>query len=214
MGSAQEPLGKRVEFAARVVREVDSKSIIVAEEWANELDVARLIETINEIILGYQIAVGKVLGKSFAGLTQQLLNSVGDLLAASVPEAATEEKLPELIKKALKRAGIARSIDVTEEPPRKKAGLLLRRVRVVIRGSLFSPAYRSLLEMGYKEFPLSPEALLAASVARAYIKKRNPAARINVHARLNDEETIEVMVEEVQPLTMYRDVEVKAVAGL
>ncbi len=166
----------------------------------------RLIMSINAIVLGYSLAIGKTLGKSFTGMGQLLLNEVGDTLADMVDgilgEAKyTNENLIELIKRGLEESGIARNVVVKEEPPVEKHGAYLRRIRIIIKDSLFKPIYGVLLKRGYREFPLSPEAMLAAAIVRRILREKKKDARLKVRAKLmEDGETLEIAIEELPSL--------------
>ncbi len=166
----------------------------------------KLIMSINAIVLGYSLVIGKTLGKSFTGMSQLLLNEVGDTLAEMVDEIVgrasySSENLAELIKRGLEESSIARNVVVEEQPPVEKHGVYLRRFRITIKDSLFKPIYGVLLKRGYQEFPLSPEAMLVAAIVRRILRKKKKDARLKVHAKLmEDGETLEIAVEELPSL--------------
>lgn len=76
--------------------------------------------------------------------------------------------------------------------------------KLYIKGSLFAPVHKILIDRGLKEFPLSPEGLLAASIVRRVLRERkdgNTKARINVNTKLPvNGETLIVEIKEVGSL--------------
>jgi len=187
------------EEVAEMAHVLGVRAMALNEELKGELEIPRLLATINAIIAGYQISVGKTLGKSFTGLTQHLVNEVGDLIVATT-NVVDSDSLAKAIERALRESGVARQVEVVEEEPRRLGGRLMRRIRVVVRDSIFRPVYTLLLRKGYSEFPLSPEAVVAASVARSYMQRRRSGARVNVHARIVDDNTLELNVTEISAL--------------
>ena len=189
------------------------------EEWAvdeivkgvGEMDTGwrrldRVIMALNTIVLGYQVVIGKTLGKSFGGMTQMLLREVGDLLSDLVDELVggleySEENLAEAIKRSLLETGIAREVEVEELPAEVRHGHRLRRFSVRVRDSIFKPIYQVLVKRGYTEFPLSPEGMLIAAVVLKVLRKSNKDARLNMHAVLprSDEEHLEIVIEQIEP---------------
>jgi len=166
-----------------------------------------VINVVNLVVMGYQVVIGKVLGKSYGGMTQLLLNEVGDMLSEMVDELTKgklvydADNLAETIKASLMELGIASNMEVEELPPEEKHGRVLRRYRVIIRDSLFQPIYRVLLKKGYTEFPMSPEGLLIAAIVRRVLREKQANARVNMKARLMDDgETLEVYIEQIAPL--------------
>ncbi len=170
-------------------------------------DKAVVINVINLVVMGYQVVIGKVLGKSYGGMTQLLLNEVGDMLSEMVDELTKgklvydADNLANTIKASLVELGIAKNVEVEELPPEEKHGRMLRRYRVVIKDSLFQPIYRVLLKKGYTEFPMSPEGLLIAAIVRRVLREKQADARVNMKAKLmEDGETLEVHIEQITPL--------------
>ena len=166
----------------------------------------RVLMAVNTIILGYQVVIGKTLGKSFGGMTQMLLREVGDMLSDLVDEIVggldySEEHLAEAIKRSLKETGIAKEVEVEELPAEVKHGRRMRRFRVSIRDSMFKPIYAILVKYGYTEFPLSPEGMLVAAVVLKILRKSNKDAKINMRAVLprSEEEHLEIILEQVEP---------------
>lgn len=178
------------------VREMDT-------EWRN---VDHVIMTVNTIVLGYQVVIGKTLGKSFGGMTQMLLREVGELLSEVVDNLVggldySEENLAEAIKRSLLETGIAKKVEVEELPAEAKHGRKMRRFRIRIEDSIFKPIYEVLVKKGYVEFPMSPEGMLIAAVVLKVLKKSNKDARVGMHARLpkSDEEFMEITIEQIEP---------------
>ncbi len=167
-----------------------------------------VIMAVNAILLGYQVVIGKTLGRSFGGMTQMLLREVGDLLSEMVDKLTgdgvkyTEENIKEAIRRSLVETGIAKEVEVEELPPEEKHGALLRRFRVRVKDSMFKPIYQILVQKGFTEFPLSPEGMLIAAVVLRILKKSNKDARLNMKAKLpsSDEEDLEIELEEIRPM--------------
>jgi hypothetical protein len=175
----------------------------VDTEWR---DMNRILMTINAIVLGYQVVIGKTLGKSFGGMTQMLLREVGDLLSDLVDRLVndieySEEKLAEAIEKSLVATGIAKEVRVEELPSEVKHGHVSRRFSIKIADSIFKPIYKVLTNHGYKEFPLSPEGMLVAAVILKVLKQSNKNAKLNMKARLptSEEDALEIIVEQIIP---------------
>lgn len=167
-----------------------------------------VIMAVNAILLGYQVVIGKTLGRSFGGMTQMLLREVGDLLSEMVDKLTgdgvkyTEENIKEAIRRSLVETGIAKEVEVEELPPEEKRGALLRRFRIRVKDSMFKPIYQILVQKGFTEFPLSPEGMLIAAVVLRILKKSNKDARLNMKAKLpsSDEEDLEVELEEIRSM--------------
>ena len=167
-----------------------------------------VIMAINAILLGYQVVIGKTLGRSFGGMTQMLLKEVGDLLSEIVDKLTgdgveyTEENIKEAIRRSLVETGIAKEVIIEELPPEEKHGALLRRFRIRVKDSMFKPIYSILVQKGFTEFPLSPEGMLIAAVVLRILKKSNRDARLNMKAKLPraDEEDLEIVLEEIRPM--------------
>ncbi|WP_317895373.1 hypothetical protein [Pyrofollis japonicus] len=172
-------------------------------EWR---DINRVLMTINAIVLGYQVVIGKTLGKSFGGMTQMLLREVGNLLSDIVDQLVgdieySEEKLVEAIERSLVATGIAKDVKVEELPSEVKHSYVLRRFSIKITDSIFKPIYKVLSKYGYKEFPLSPEGMLVAAVVLKVLKQSNKSAKLNMKARLptSEDEALEIIVEQIIP---------------
>jgi len=167
-----------------------------------------VIMAVNAILLGYQVVIGKTLGRSFGGMTQMLLREVGDLLSEMVDKLTgdgvkyTEENIKEAIRRSLVETGIAKEVEVEELPPEEKRGAPLRRFRIRVKDSMFKPIYQILVQKGFTEFPLSPEGMLIAAVVLRILKKSNKDARLNMKAKLpsSDEEDLEVELEEIRSM--------------
>jgi len=166
----------------------------------------RVIMAMNTIVLGYQVVIGKTLGRSFGGMTQMLLREVGDLLSDLVDQVVegieySEEKLAEAIRRSLLETGIARMVEVEELPAEVRQGRRLRRFRVRVRDSIFAPIYQVLVKRGYTEFPLSPEGMLIAAVVLKALRGSGRDVRLNMRAVLprSEEEHLEVIVEQIEP---------------
>ncbi len=167
-----------------------------------------VIMAVNAILLGYQVVIGKTLGRSFGGMTQMLLKEVGDLLSEIVDKLTgdgveyTEENIKEAIRRSLVETGIAKEVIIEELPPEEKHGALLRRFRIRVKDSMFKPIYSILVQKGFTEFPLSPEGMLIAAVVLRILKKSNRDARLNMKAKLPraDEEDLEIVLEEIRPM--------------
>jgi len=168
--------------------------------------VDRVIMAVNTIVLGYQVVIGKTLGKSFGGMTQMLLREVGELLSEVVDNLVggldySEENLAEAIKRSLVETGIAKKVEVEELPAEIRHGRKMRRFRIRVEDSLFRPIYEVLVKKGYVEFPMSPEGLLIAAVVLRVLKKSGKDAKVNMKAVLprSEEEDLEITIEQIEP---------------
>ena len=149
----------------------------------------RMIPLMNALITGYSMALAKTLGSGAGAMTQILLTEVGEVLSAMVDEilgsrqAAYElENVEELLRNAFLELGIAENIKIEKE---MKNNMLI--YRLYIDNSLFSPVHKILVDRGLKEFPLSPEGLLSASIVWRVLRERtggDAKARVNVTTKL------------------------------
>jgi hypothetical protein len=149
----------------------------------------RIIPLMNSLVTGYSIALAKTLGSGAGAMTQILLTEVGEVLSAMVDEilgskqASYElENVEELLRNAFLELGIAEDIKIEKET---KNNMLI--YRLYINNSLFSPVHKILADRGLKEFPLSPEGLLSASIVRRVLRERtggDTKARVNVTTKL------------------------------
>ncbi|ACX72361.1 conserved hypothetical protein [Methanocaldococcus vulcanius M7] len=167
----------------------------------------RMIPLMNSLITGYSIALAKTLGSGAGAMTQILLSEVGEVLSAMVDEILGNdqvnyemENVEELLKNAFLELGIAKDIKIEKE---KKDNMVI--YKLYIKGSVFAPVHKILIDRGLKEFPLSPEGLLSASIVRRVLREReggNVKARINVNTKLpiEDGETLIVEIKEVEKL--------------
>ena len=163
-----------------------------------------VINVVNLVVLGDQVVIGKVLGKSYGGMTQLLLNEVGDMLSELVDELTKDklvynaDNLTDTIKASLVELGIAKNVEVEELPPVEKHGKIMKRYRVVIKDSLFKPIYGVLVKKGYREFPMSPEGLLIAAIIRRILRDKQENARVNMRVNLSEDgERLEVIIEQI-----------------
>jgi len=164
----------------------------------------RMIPLMNSLITGYSIALAKTLGSGAGAMTQILLSEVGEVLSAMVDEILGNdqvnyemENVEELLKNAFLELGIAKDIEIEKE---KKDNMII--YKLYIKGSVFAPVHKILIDRGLKEFPLSPEGLLSASIVRRVLREREKGARINVNTKLpvEDGETLMVEIKEVEKL--------------
>jgi len=156
-------------------------------DWIKNIKPEDAVAALNAIALGYQLVISRTLGPSFQGMTQLLVAELGSVLDElfKVEGGRLEEKL----RNTLTRAGMARDVEVSTNGDE---------VRLVIRDSLFSPLYRVLLRRGEREFNMSPEALLAASIVAREATTNGAKPRVAVKTRLLDERTLEVTIRVVR----------------
>jgi len=169
----------------------------------------RMIPLMNSLVTGYSIALAKTLGSGAGAMTQILLSEIGEVLSAMVDEilgsgqASYElENVEELLKNAFLELGIAKDVKIEKNI---KDNMVI--YKLYIKGSLFAPVHKILIDRGLKEFPLSPEGLLAASIVRRVLRERkdgNTKARINVNTKLPvNGETLIVEIKEVYNLSTF-----------
>ncbi|WP_457550247.1 hypothetical protein [Archaeoglobus sp.] len=137
-------------------------------------DVNKVTSLMNTLVAGYSIALEKVLGNYAGAMTQLLLTEVGDVLSAMVDEILGCEQLSYesenrtvLIEKALKELGIAKDVKVISETSDEH-----EKHKILIKDSIFYPVHRILVDRGLREFPLSPEGLLCAAIARRVLREK------------------------------------------
>ena len=172
---------------ARLIREASAGN---GTSWIREVPHEKLVAAINLVVAGYQIALSRVLGNGFTGLNQLLIRELGEYVRALAGDAGCGGSGPERIRRALAGSGIAR--DVSVEPIVESGSIV--GYRVTVRGSLFSPLYRILLQRGMKQFPLSPEAMLVAAVTAA---STGDSVRVNVDTTILDEDTLVIEVRRI-----------------
>jgi hypothetical protein len=166
----------------------------------------RMIPLMNSLVTGYSIALAKTLGSGAGAMTQILLSEVGEVLSAMVDEILGSkqvsyelENVEELLKNAFLELGIAENVKIEKDVKEN-----MRIYKLHIKGSLFVPVHKILIDRGLKEFPLSPEGLLSASIVRRVLRERtggDTKARVNVNTKLPvDGETLIVEIKEVSSL--------------
>ena len=156
------------------------------ESWR---DTEYSIHLMNALISGYSIALHKTLGAGAGAMTQILLTEVGEVLSAMVDVILADEQVSfeventdEIIKSALLKLGISKNIVI--ETNREGE---LEKHTIYIKNSIFSSSHEVLVNKGIKEFPLSPEGLLCASIIRRILREQeggDTKARINVNSIL------------------------------
>ena len=161
------------------------------------------------LMTGYQIALWRTLGPGINSMGQMLQSEVGELLIEILDRLTGQEmdfKIDDagkLIKEAFERLGIAREIRVERLSDEVKYGRKMRRYRVEIKDSAYMPIHMTLVERGLKEFPLSPEALLAAAIIRKMIRAvtGDGKARVKVTALLpaSPGEPLTLLIDEILP---------------
>ncbi len=156
------------------------------ESWR---DTEYSIHLMNALISGYSIALHKTLGAGAGAMTQILLTEVGEVLSAMVDVILADEQVSfeventdEIIKSALLKLGISKNIVI--ETNREGE---LEKHTIYIKNSIFSSSHEVLVNKGIKEFPLSPEGLLCASIIRRILREKEGGdikTRINVNSIL------------------------------
>ncbi len=173
------------------------------ESWR---DTSHNIHLMNALITGYSIALHKTLGTGAGAMTQILLTEVGEVLSGMVDiilgdeqVAFENENLDEILKSALLKLGIAEDV-VIESSMNGNMEIY----KIFIKKSLFNSTHQILIEKGIKEFPLSPEGLLCASIVRRVLREKtggDAKARINVTTKLPvDGETVVVEIKQIAKL--------------
>ncbi|ADC69765.1 conserved hypothetical protein [Methanocaldococcus sp. FS406-22] len=166
----------------------------------------RMIPLLNALVTGYSIALAKTLGSGAGAMTQILLSEVGEVLSAMIDEILGSkqvsyelENVEELLKNAFLELGIAEDVKIEKDVKDN-----MRIYKLHIKGSLFAPVHKILIDRGLKEFPLSPEGLLSASIVRRVLRERtggDTKARVNVNTKLPvDGETLIIEIKEVSRL--------------
>ena len=196
---------------SREVIESASKQLI-AESHATNTS-WRSMENLNlvnmALMVGYQIALAKTLGTGVNSMGQLLQNEVGDLIAEIFDQVTKEgainyktESVEEIIARVFRELGIARDVKVERLEDAEKYGRKLVRYKVELYDSFFKPVHKVLASRGLKEYPLSPEALLAAALLRKKLRLKHADARVKVTAILphSENEPLTLIVEEILPL--------------
>jgi len=166
----------------------------------------RMIPLMNSLVTGYSIALAKTLGSGAGAMTQILLSEVGEVLSAMVDEILGDkqasyelENVEELLKNAFLELGIAEDVKIEKEVKDN-----MKIYKLYIKGSLFTPVHKILIDRGLKEFPLSPEGLLSASIVRRVLRERSGGdskARVNVNTQLPvNNGVLTVNIKQVNPL--------------
>ncbi|AEM38642.1 hypothetical protein Pyrfu_0773 [Pyrolobus fumarii 1A] len=137
------------------------------------------LRLVNVIIAAYQYALHKTLGSSSGAMTQLLITNLGDELVHMLEETGvsiTAETDPaDAISNALRELGIAKHVEVVK-PETQSVG---EEYIIKVYDSVFREIPKFLAKLGVK-YTLSPEALLVAAIIRAYLRKKDPNARVNV----------------------------------
>lgn len=173
------------------------------ESWR---DISYNIHLMNALITGYSIALHKTLGAGAGAMTQILLTEVGEVLSGMVDiilgdeqVAFEKENLDEIIKSALLKLGIAEDVVIESSMDGD-----MEIHKIYIKKSLFNSTHQILIGKGIKEFPLSPEGLLCASIVRRVLREKTGGdanARINVNTKLPvDGETVIVEIKQIAKL--------------
>ncbi len=164
------------------------------EEW---VDASRIKQLMNAIVVGYSIAFEKALGAGLTAMGQLLISEVGDVLSEMVDQLLGAEQLEysdenrtEIIKSALVKLGIARTVEVESNNDRH---------RIFISDSIFHPVHAILAKKGYSEFPLSPEGFLCAAIVRKVLREANSNKQVQITTKLpTDGKTLSVEIKEIK----------------
>ncbi len=152
---------------------------------AAHADGARLAALCNAVILGFQSAVSRILGRDFRGLTQLLIREVGEMVRLMYGDRLDGAPFSEALTRLVLESGLAREVEVQ----RQGSGY-----RVLMRGSVFKPLHRVLQGRGLA-YTLSPEAMIAAALYAAHRRSEAGDGRVDVEARIIDEDTVEVILQ-------------------
>ncbi len=117
-------------------------------------------KVVNLILFAYQMALIKTIGKSAGAMAQLLISELGDLLSKSLEVEA--QSLEEAIKKLFKETGLANDVEFKQVDEKT--------YEVIVKDSAFKELHEMLKKEGLKDFPLSPEAMLVASIIRKYLR--------------------------------------------
>ncbi len=151
---------------------------------------------INAVILGYQVALNRTLGKGAAAMTQLLIKDIGEILEDLIEEAGFElgesTDLKNDISKAMKMLGVSDKVVVESPGNGTTSG---SKYIIKIEDSVFKPVARILEKKGIP-FTLAPEAFIAAALVRKAVRKKNPNAqvRIKVHPQKSADEPLVIEV--------------------
>ncbi len=164
------------------------------EEW---VDASRIKQLMNAIVVGYSIAFEKALGSGLTAVGQLLISEVGDVLSEMVDQLLGAEQLKysdenrtEIIKSALVKLGIARTVEVESSNNRHK---------ILISDSIFHPVHMILAKKGYSEFPLSPEGFLCAAIVRKVLREANSNKQVQITTKLpTDGKTLSIEINEIK----------------
>jgi len=151
---------------------------------AAHADGARLAALCNAVILGFQTAVSRVLGRDFRGLTQLLIREVGEMVRLMYGDSLDGAPFSEALARLVLDSGLAREVEVQQQD----GGY-----RVLLRGSVFRPLHRVLQSRGLT-YTLSPEAMIAAALYAAHRRSEAGDGRVDVEARIVDDYTVEVIL--------------------
>ncbi len=178
-----------------IIEEVkDLLESISNEEWVGA---SRIKQLMNAIVLGYSIAFEKALGAGLTAMGQLLISEVGDVLSEMVDQLLGAEQLEysdenrtEIIKSALVKLGIARTVEVESNNDHH---------RIFISDSIFHPVHVILAKKGYSEFPLSPEGFLCAAIVRKVLKEANSNKQVQITTKLStDGKTLSIEIKEIK----------------
>ena len=173
------------------------------ESWRNT---SHIVPLMNALVSGYSIALHKTLGAGAGAMTQILLTEVGEVMSAMVDIILGDEQLSfetentdEILKSALLKLGIAEDVEIESD---RNNGL--EKHKIYIKNSIFDSCHKILIDKGIKEFPLSPEGLLCASIIRRILREKtggDAKARVNVNTKLPvDGETLILEITQVNKL--------------
>jgi hypothetical protein len=101
-----------------------------------------------------------------------------------------------------KELGIAKDVRVERLEDATKYGCKLVRYKVELYDSFYKPVHKVLVSRGLTEYPLSPEALLAAALLRKKLRETQKDARVKVTAKLpqSKNEPLTLIIEQILPL--------------
>ncbi len=161
---------------------------VIREEVTELLNYGACVNSalVNAILVAYQKALYRVLGKSAKAFTQLLISELGDLLASMLGpyminaiDKALEDHdgtLSRVITKAFKELGLASEVNVIEIDDANGIEVF------EIKNSVFEPAYRILSKENI-EMALTPEAFLIASIIRTRLREHGSGnERVDVEA--------------------------------
>ena len=147
-------------------------------------------KVVNLILLGYQLALIQVLGKSAGAMAQLLISKLGDKLSESLQVEA--QSLEEAIKKLFKETGLANDVEFKQVDEKT--------YEIIVKDSAFKELHDMLKKEGLNDFPLSPEAMLAASIIRKYLRHYGDGKeRVVVKTQFVDD-SLKIIVKQIRSL--------------